>query len=54
MRRGETLTEALSGAEELLPPFYLPVIQAGEQSGRLAEALEFLESHCSLLAGPAS
>ena len=53
VRRGSTLAEALSGAEDLLPPFYLPVIEAGEQSGRLDEALSFLESHCRLLAGPA-
>jgi type II secretory pathway component PulF len=54
VRRGSTLADALSGAEELLPPFFLPVIQAGEQSGRLDEALLFLERHCRLLAGPAS
>ena len=54
VRRGSTLADALSPAEDLLPPFFLPVIKAGEQSGRLVEALAFLESHCSLLAGPAS
>lgn len=54
VRRGESLAGALRGADDLLPAFYLPVIEAGEQSGRLEEALEFLESHCKLLAGPAS
>jgi type II secretory pathway component PulF len=54
VRRGSTLADALSGADDLLPPFFLPVIKAGEQSGRLDEAFSFLESHCRLLAGPAS
>jgi hypothetical protein len=54
VRRGSTLADALSPAEDLLPPFFLPVIRVGEQSGRLTDALSFLESHCSLLAGPAS
>jgi len=54
VRRGSTLAQALSGADDLLPPFFLPVIEAGELSGRLDEALSFLESHCRLLAGPAS
>ncbi len=53
VRRGSSLADALGPAEELLPPFFLPVIQAGEQSGRLGEALRFLEKHCNLLAGPA-
>lgn len=54
VRGGSSLANALRGAADLLPPFYLPVIKAGEQSGRLEEALEFLENHCKLLAGPAS
>ena len=53
VRGGSSLADALSPAEPLLPPFFLPVIRAGEQSGRLGEALRFLERHCSLLAGPA-
>jgi type IV pilus assembly protein PilC len=53
VRKGSSLADALSPAKELLPPFFLPVIQAGEQSGRLGEALRFLEKHCNLLAGPA-
>ncbi len=51
--KGSSLADALRPAKELLPPFFLPVIQAGEQSGRLGEALRFLEKHCNLLAGPA-
>lgn len=54
IRNGSSLADALAPAEDLLPPFYLPVIRAGEESGRLVEALQFLEAHCSLLAGPAS
>lgn len=53
VRGGSSLAEALRPAEPLLPPFFLPVIGAGEQSGRLGEALRFLERHCRLLAGPA-
>ncbi len=54
VRAGSTLTDALSGGSDVLPPFYLQVIHAGEQAGRLDDALVFLESHCKLLAGPAS
>ncbi len=54
IRRGQSLHAALRPAEDLLPPFYLPVIEAGEKSGRLDEALYFLERHCNLLAGPAA
>ncbi|TWT82603.1 Type II secretion system protein F [Planctomycetes bacterium CA13] len=54
VRRGSSLSDALSGGADYLPAFFLPVIKAGEQSGRLDEALEFLESHCRLLSGPAA
>jgi type II secretory pathway component PulF len=54
VRQGKSLADALSGAQDILPPFYLQVIRAGEQTGRLDDALTFLESHCRLLAGPAS
>ncbi len=54
LRRGSTLAEALEGAKDVLPPFFLPVIKAGEQSGQVAEAFAFLERHCNLLAGPAT
>ena len=53
VRGGATLAEALDDAEGWLPPFFLPVIRAGEQSGRLEEALAFLETHCTQLSGPA-
>ena len=54
LRRGKSFADALSPGEDLLPPFFLPVIRAGEESGRLVDALQFLETHCKLLAGPAS
>ncbi|MCG8652140.1 MAG: type II secretion system F family protein [Pirellulales bacterium] len=52
IRGGATLTDALAPARDLLPPFFLPVIQAGEQSGRLDDALHFLQTHCNLISGP--
>ncbi len=54
LQHGSTLAEALRPGEKLLPAFYLPVIEAGEESGRLDEAFAFLERHCNLLAGPAA
>ncbi len=54
VRSGATLAESLQDASPYLPAFYLPVVEAGEQSGRLDEAFEFLHNHCKLLAGPAS
>ncbi len=53
VRGGSSLAAALGPADDLFPPFYLPVIVAGEQSGQLGEAFRFLERHCKLLAGPA-
>ena len=43
VRNGESLAKALSPAAHTLPSFFLPVIRAGEKSGRLDEAFEFLE-----------
>jgi type II secretory pathway component PulF len=54
IRGGATLAEALAPAQHRLPPFFLPVVRAGEMSGRLDDAFEFLHSHCKLLAGPAA
>jgi type II secretory pathway component PulF len=48
------LTDAFQPGAEILPPFYLPVVNAGEESGRLVEAFEYLERHCKLLNGPAA
>lgn len=52
VRQGGSLTEALSPAREFLPGFYLPLVQAGEQSGRLAEVFQFLHDHCKALREP--
>lgn len=49
IQKGGTLTEALSPAHEFLPIFYLPLVQAGEQAGRLAEVFEFLHEHCKAM-----
>lgn len=54
VREGVSLHDALEPGADYLPPFFLPIIRAGEQSGRLVEAFAFLTSHCKLLAGPAS
>jgi type II secretory pathway component PulF len=50
--KGSTLTEALAAIDWGLPAFFLPMIQAGEQSGRVDEALRYLEQHCRLLVEP--
>ncbi|MDA8745654.1 type II secretion system F family protein [Rubripirellula amarantea] len=52
--RGSSIADALASGQSRLPPFFLPVVRAGELSGRLDEAFSFLESHCKLLAGTAS
>ena len=52
IRQGGTLTDALQPAGEVLPDFYLPLVAAGERSGRLAEVFQFLEEHCKALCGP--
>jgi len=54
VRRGESLTAALTASCHGLPPFFVPVIEAGEVTGRLDDSLRFLETHCRLLARPAT
>jgi len=49
---GMELAEALEVGRDFFPPFLLPVIRCGERSGRLDEALRYLEHHCALLDGP--
>jgi general secretion pathway protein F len=53
VEEGTGLTEAMADLGKYLPPFFLAVIWAGERTGRLAEALEYLREHCQSLAGPA-
>jgi MSHA biogenesis protein MshG len=50
---GSELSEALQPAAAHFPAFFLPVLQCGEQTGRLDETLRYLERHCKLLAEPA-
>lgn len=52
IKRGMSLTEALAAIEWGLPIFFVPMIQAGEQTGRTDEALRHLERHCRLLVAP--
>lgn len=49
---GQPLSEALQVIEHRLPPFALPVIVCGEQTGRLEESLRFLAEHCRALHRP--
>ncbi len=53
MREGAELAEALDVGGARWPPFFIPLLQAGEQTGRLDESLRYLEHHCQLLDGPA-
>jgi type II secretory pathway component PulF len=46
------MAEALAAIEWGLPTFFVPMIQAGEQTGRVEEALRHLERHCRLLVAP--
>lgn len=50
--KGVTLAESLAAVEWGLPKFFVPMIQAGEQTGRVDEALRHLERHCRLLVAP--
>jgi len=52
VRSGQTLSEALSPGEPHFPEFFLPVIRCGERSGRLDDALRYLQDHCRLLDRP--
>jgi type II secretory pathway component PulF len=52
VRCGQALSESLAPAGPRFPAFFLPVIQCGERSGRLGEALRYLQDHCRLLDRP--
>lgn len=47
---GGTVSDALLLASSLFPRFVVPVVKAGEQSGRTVETFVFLESCCKQLA----
>ena len=49
---GVELSEALEPSNDRLPPFFLPVVRCGEQSGRLDEAFHYLARHCHLMVRP--
>jgi len=53
VRAGEELSTALDNHDARWPPFFIPLLEAGERTARLDEALRYLERHCRLLAGPA-
>jgi type II secretory pathway component PulF len=44
--QGGSLADALDRSGCPLPHFYVPVVRAGEVSGRLEEAFRFLHEHC--------
>jgi general secretion pathway protein F len=50
MQRGESLPQALSASQELFPPLYRAIVEAGIRSGRLAAALEEMSGSVRRLA----
>lgn len=52
LNNGEPLGTAMSVMEGRIPDFFGAMITAGEQSGKLDDALRYLERHCLLLTGP--
>ena len=54
VKRGTSLAEALAAIEWGLPTFFVPMVQAGEQTGRTEEALRHLERHCRMLVAPSN
>src|SRR5271155_2418897 len=42
LNRGESLSDALAGERESIPPLYCAVVEAGARSGQLSIALEGL------------
>ena len=49
--RGQTLSEALTPGAAKFPHHFLPVLRAGEATGRQVETWQLLERHCTRL-GP--
>jgi type IV pilus assembly protein PilC len=52
VEQGEPLSDALRVIEGRLPAFVIPVVQCGELTGRLDQALQFLADHCRMLHRP--
>lgn len=51
--QGNELSAALAARRAVWPPFLIPYVKAGEQSGRLDESLRYLEERCRMLDRPA-
>lgn len=52
IEHGSPLSDALQPIAWRLPPFYVPLIAVGEQTGQLDEILLYLSQHCRMLAPP--
>jgi type II secretory pathway component PulF len=50
---GMALSDALEHWRERFPAYFVPVLRCGERSGRIDEALDYLERYCRQLAEPA-
>lgn len=48
--KGMSMADALEPGRNVLPHYFLPVIQAGEAAGRLVEAFQLLQQHCHRIA----
>ena len=48
--QGMSVAEALEPGAKVLPHYFLPVIRAGEASGRLVESFQLLHQHCHRIA----
>jgi len=44
IRQGKTLTESLGAHQDVFPPFYIAMVEAGEKSGKLKESLSTVAS----------
>jgi type IV pilus assembly protein PilC len=49
---GMELSEAFEPWQDAFPAFFLPALHCGELSGRMDQALRYLECHCRELAAP--
>ncbi len=52
IKQGDSVATALGAENAPWPPFFVPMIEAGEETGHLDASLRYLEHHCQLLAGP--
>lgn len=54
VEQGEPLADALAETALGLPPFFVPLVSAGERAGRLDEAFQLLANQCQLMARPSA